>query len=228
MKISLSPILTIALSVFVLFFSGCNDKQNDKNPFRTAADNTTSSVTTEETVSLSAPETNRTGPSESGVNMSDAVNDSSFLLADQHGIQYHISIENEHLQLKDESTPLIILNFFSTWSIPCRGEAPYLTQLEEEYAPDVLVIGILLHPDDHLDTLENFIKENNADFFISSSSDNDRFAAKVTETLGLSNMIPIPLTVMYHHGTYARHYEGAVPVEMLKHDIQSLLQKGDR
>jgi len=232
MRIPLLPTFTVALSLCVLLLSGCNDKQNEKNPFSTAENNTTFSPVTqsEKNHTLSGENTTQlsdTAASSADMNIS-ATEAYTFQLADQHGVQYDISVDHTHLLLNRETPAVVVLYFFSTWSLPCRGETPYLTKLKKKYAHDILVIGILLHPDEYLDTLDDFIKENNADFFISSSSDNDRFAAKVTETLDLSNVIPIPLTIMYHHGTYARHYEGAVPVEMLEHDIQSLLQKGDR
>jgi len=150
-----------------------------------------------------------------------------FELSDAKGNHYEIYFEHDTIRFDSQTPPIVMLHFFSTQSVPCRGEAPYLSILQQRYKEKILIIGILLHPDTQLETLDRFIEENQASYFISSSSNNDRFATKVTHSLGFSETIPIPLSILYLDGNYTRHYEGAIPIEMLEHDIQTLLKKGD-
>jgi len=148
-----------------------------------------------------------------------------FTLGSQDGTTHTVSIEENRLVFQDISQPIVILHFFATWSLPCQGEAPYLSDLQKKFPQKVFVAGILLHPDDHLQELETFIRENHADYFISSGSENDRFTQKIIDRLHMPEILPVPLTVIYNKGRYARHYEGAVPIEMVEHDIKVLLKK---
>lgn len=151
--------------------------------------------------------------------------DKLFHLGDHNGFTHAVSIENKKLLFKDIPQPIVILNLFSTWSLPCQGEAPYLADLQKKYEKELFVLGILLHPDAHLQELETFIQKNNASFFISSSSENNAFAKEIAKMLHLPNTLPIPLTIIYKDGHPYRYYEGAVPIEMIEHDIKSLLKQ---
>ena len=188
---------------FTLLYTGCNKKQKQN----------TSSQYTEEN-RTHTKNTHTLYPSKG----------EGFVLDDQKGEVHQIYIENNQLLFKDISQPVLLLHFFSPWSRPCQGEAPYLAQLQKKYADEVFVIGILVHPDKHLETLDNFIRKYDADYFITTGKENDRFIRQILSKLHLSNTIPIPLTIIYHGGHYYRHYEGAVPIEMIEHDIKTILK----
>jgi len=214
-------ILTVILFTCVHLFSGCSETPKEENPFQLEGNLSSADSSEEENFSSALSKA-------SGDTNTTQADNITYLLSDHQGNQYGIRTDHKELHVEENTAPVVILNFFSTWSLPCQGEAPYLTRLQKKYPKNILVLGVMLHPDTHLDTLEAFVRENNATFFISSSSENDRLAKKVAEELKLQNMFPVPLTVIYHNGIYDKHYEGAVPVEMLEHDIQILLEKGDR
>ena len=73
-------------------------------------------------------------------------------------------------------------------------------------------------------TLKEFISKNHANYFISNSKQNDAFFSKVIKELHLSEDVSLPLTVIYKDGDYYTHYEGAVPVEMIDHDIRQIIK----
>ncbi len=150
--------------------------------------------------------------------------DNSFTLTDHNGISHTVTVEEERIDFPDIDKPVVILHFFTTWSQPCRGEAPYLSDLQVKYKKEVAVLGILLHPDNYLQELDSFVEKNRLAYFISSGSQNDAVAKSVVKQLSLPEMLPIPLTVIYHNGRFYKHYEGVVPVEMLEHDIHTLLK----
>jgi len=221
---ALSPIQSI-LSVITLLFllTACNDKPKEKLPYEHSVENMPEPVSSE-----SSTEKNNSSNETKESNHTTqhyTKGENHFSLGNKEGIFHSVSIENDQLLFEKISQPIVVLNFFSTWSLPCQGEAPYLADLQKKYPKEVFVAGILIHPDDHLNELESFIQQYHADYFISSSSDNDRFTQKVLEELHMPEILPIPLTVIYHSGHYYRHYEGAVPIEMIEHDIKALLEE---
>jgi hypothetical protein len=204
-----------------MFLNGCNEKKEQKHP--------PVPETVEETITLqnemnhsASKEENQSIPKPSTIPVQ---RNNIYILSDQEHSHYNIQLEEDQLQIIDHSYPLILLNLFSTWSIPSQEQAYYLNQLQQRFKKDLLVIGILLHPDAQPDSLEKFMKENNATYFISNSSKNDHFAVQLLAPLHLPDMIPVPLTLVYHHGKLVKHYEGAVPIEMIEHDIKVLLEE---
>lgn len=50
--------------------------------------------------------------------------------------------KNTTIELKKDPTPIIVLNFWASWCIPCLKEFPSLVQFQEKYKGKVKVIGI--------------------------------------------------------------------------------------
>lgn len=50
--------------------------------------------------------------------------------------------KNTTIELKQEKEPLILLNFWASWCIPCLKEFPSLVKFQEKYKGQVKVIGI--------------------------------------------------------------------------------------
>ena len=143
------------------------------------------------------------------------------------GIQqntYTISIVDQKITLQDIDQSIVILNFFSTWSAPSRGEIPYLSDLQKKYKKDLFIAGILVNDVLYDNTLKEFISKHHANYFISNSKQNDAFFSKVIKELHLLENVSLPLTVIYKNGDYYTHYEGAVPVEMIDHDIRQVIK----
>jgi len=147
----------------------------------------------------------------------------SFLLNDTHHVSYKGTMHDKTISLGGVSAPVVVFHFFATWCPPCAGEAPYLSDLQKKYAQEVFVAGVTVNdtPDE---TFEQFIEQNDADYYISIADENDRFAAKMAEVLNLEGNFSLPLTVIYYQGEYLVHYEGAVPIEILDHDIQKAIK----
>jgi thiol-disulfide isomerase/thioredoxin len=61
----------------------------------------------------------------------------------------------QNLELRNITTPIIVLNFWASWCLPCLREFPSLVKFQEKYKDKVLVVGI---NGDEEDTLKNIKK----------------------------------------------------------------------
>lgn len=52
------------------------------------------------------------------------------------------TLENESVELKNVSEPIIVLNFWASWCRPCLEEFPSLVEFQEKYRGKVAVFGI--------------------------------------------------------------------------------------
>lgn len=50
--------------------------------------------------------------------------------------------KNTIIELRNETAPIVVLNFWASWCLPCLQEFPSLVQFQEKYKGRVKVIGI--------------------------------------------------------------------------------------
>jgi thiol-disulfide isomerase/thioredoxin len=229
------------LSTFItcftlLFFTGCEDKKVQEPLI--PVENTTEvftqkdkeqqyakqekSETKEKSETEEILETKQEGSNEETAAAQTSAN--IFILTDIQQNRYRLSINDQKITFHDINQSIAVVNFFTTWYSPCRGEIPYLSDLQEKYKKKVFVMGILVNDIQDDNTLKQFMDKYHAKYFISNSTQNDTFAAEVVKTLQLPENFPIPLTVIYKDGNYYTHYEGAVPIEMIEYDIQEAIK----
>ena len=148
-----------------------------------------------------------------------------YIMHDLNENNLTFSIPQEHVLSSDIKQPLILINFFSTWSPPCRGELPELTKLQKKYNKELFVMGVLVNDDISRVKLKYFAKKHSANYFISASKENSNFSKKIIESLKLSKNHPIPLSVLYKNGKYYRFYEGAMPIEMMDYELKQAIKQ---
>ncbi|HIO71041.1 MAG TPA: redoxin domain-containing protein [Campylobacterales bacterium] len=143
--------------------------------------------------------------------------------------------EGNSFILQNSSTPLVLLDFFSTWCPACRGVAPHLANLQEKYPKELKVIGILIEENKRDDEVAQFKEKYGAHYTISNSTSakenyaNFKLSNEMASLLRLPRSFPIPLLVMLKDGKYFAHYIGAVPEEMIESDIKEALNlRGDK
>jgi len=228
------------LAVILLFLTGCEDKKT-KEPIL-PIENTTNIVTKQEkkerlqtqkesivyntsSIKQVSSEVNKHQTVTPLPTTLSPVSSDTFILNDTHQNRYTVTFKGKKLMIQHLKQSIVLINFFATWCPPCRGEIPYLSDLQKKYKEDLFVAGVLVNdePDSH--TLKEFIKKYQANYFISNSIQNNMFVLKLAKALHLPNDFPIPLTVIYKDGNYYRHYEGAVPIEMIEYDIKQALKK---
>lgn len=100
--------------------------------------------------------------------------------------------KNTTIELRNETTPIVVLNFWASWCQPCLREFPSLVEFQEKYRGKVKVIGI---NGDEESPLEN-IKKTEAKFKLNFESvmDSDSTVAN----LFMINTYPV--SIVFHKG----------------------------
>ena len=228
MKEIRSYLLSLFLLCFILFFfTGCEDKKEPKS--LPSVENTTEILIqkdkkqpNEKKEEFDTEKIRQTDNRTKAVAKQTSAN--TFTLTDSKQNEHLLSMYDQKINFHDINRSIVVVNFFTTWYSPCRGEVPYLSDIQKKYKKNVFVMGILVNDilDNH--ALEEFMHKYHAEYFISNSKQNDAFATKAVKALQLPENFPIPLTVIYKEGKYYTHYEGAVPIEMLEHDLQEAIK----
>lgn len=211
-------IAALCIAVIPLFFTGCEDKKKDDSSI--ATENTTEILEEKKELREAEKEKNRTMVSSS------EISDVTIKLGNANQQADMLTFKNnDTISLKSLPQNIVVLNFFTTWCPPCRAEIPYLSDLQKKYKHKIIVAGILADGPQNEAVLKTFEQQHHIDYFISNSKANKLFVSKVINALHLPENFNIPLTVIYKNGHYFTFYEGAVPIEMVDHDVAEALKQ---
>jgi len=136
-----------------------------------------------------------------------------------------VTVKEGTVTVAKVTQPLVLINLFAPWSPPSCGMIPYLDALQKRYPKELFVISIVVNSDMTDTQLRDFMKQQNASYFISNGVENDMLAQALTALAKQGKDYPIPLTLLFENGNYIRDYIGATPIEMLKADIEQLRRK---
>ena len=220
----------LTLPLLLLLLGGCEKKEEESSfqeQHRHSEKNTTSSdrITQENnaaTITSNTPDHNDTGSS-----IPQIPGATTHYLKDSKKEEMVITVDpGGRLYFSDKAYSVVVLNFFSPWSHPCKSQLTYLADLQKEYTHSLHIVGVALNPHKHTDQLKEIGKKAGEDLFIADGKTNNDFAAQIFKFIKIPDSIPVPLTIIYHNGIYYRHYEGAVPIEMIKHDIETIIKQG--
>ena len=201
--------ITLLFITVLICFTGCEDKKCDQ-----PLGNTTNTINNKCDIS--------------DLNISTLKTDKeakSFKLNDIDNKSHTFYFNKKDILIEGISQKFVLLNFFATWCPPCNGQVPYIADLEKKYKKDLFVTGILVNDaDKEYHELEAFSVKYHIDYFISNAKQNDTFAIELLKGLSIKENFQLPLTILYKNGTYYAHYEGAVPIEMIEHDLKNAMK----
>jgi thiol-disulfide isomerase/thioredoxin len=206
------------LSIILLLATGCSDKKKEKSlPSKKIQ------------ASPDSKEKNNSEKNCSENNDSNCTKVSTMLkgttiLKSIKDETHSVILDENRFILNDVKKPIVLVNFFSTWCPPCRGQLPYFEDLQKKYKKDLFIVGILVNDDANATQLEKFYKKYHMGYFVSTNIENEYITTKAAKALELDENITLPLTILYKNGNYYTHYEGVVPVEMIDHDIHTALK----
>ena len=204
----MTNIKPLLLSLILLFAAGCSDKK-------------------EKPVNACVPskEVNCSERNESQISKISTMLEGSSILKSIKDETHGVMVDKNRFIINDVKQPIVLVNFFSTWCPPCRGQIPYFEDLRKKYKKELFVAGILVNDDANTTKLKQFYTKYHIDYFVSNDIENEYVTAKVIEALKLDDNFTLPLTVLYKNGDYYTHYEGPVPVEMIDHDIRTAIEE---
>ena len=208
----------LLLSTLLLCFTGCEDKKQENT---VEVNNTLASKEHNESLS----DINQTLDTKALKKQAELREEHRFVLSDLNDDNRSISIENKHIMIDKVKEKIILIHFFATWCPPCKGEIPYLVDLKKKYDNKLFIAGILVNDTTDEKSLKTFIDSYAINYYISNAEQNNDLVKHVAKRLELEENFPIPLSILFKNGYYYSHYEGAVPVEMLEHDIKKAMSK---
>jgi len=130
-----------------------------------------------------------------------------FTLKDMHG---------QDVYLASFKGKVILINFWATWCAPCKAEIPGLVELQEQYADDLVVLGLSI--DDTADKLLTFADayEMNYPVLVGLGQDD------VLDAYGPLWAIPVSVFID-REGVVAARHATIMTKEHVEHEITPLL-----
>lgn len=124
-------------------------------------------------------------------------------------------IQGGNFHLGDHKGKPILINFFASWCLPCRDEAPVLEKIAHEYgAKGVVFLGIAV--DDTEEKMKGFMTKYGVTFPVGLDK-----TASVQKSFGLYG---IPTTYFINkQGIINYFHSGIVTEELLQHELDKLL-----
>jgi thiol-disulfide isomerase/thioredoxin len=137
--------------------------------------------------------------------------------------QYVVKKVGKGFTLEDAKDKIVIFDIFATWCPPCRASASHLTSLQEKYKDDLIIIGLSIEDNIPNTKLQDFAKENNAQYILVNSAQNRVLSDAIVKELGLGDRYPIPTMAMYKDSKLINHYVGMTEEEFIQSDIKQAL-----
>ena len=130
-----------------------------------------------------------------------------FTLKDMNGVDVHLA------SFKGK---VILLNFWATWCGPCRAEIPSLVELQEQYADDLVVLGLSV--DDPAEKLLPYAAEFKMNYPVLVGNGHQ----DVQDAFGPLFGIPVSV-IIGRDGLIAKKHSGIATKEQIEREIKRLL-----
>ena len=143
----------------------------------------------------------------------------TLIIKDINGKTLTINCSKRGLKIENMTQQDLMITLFASWCPPCKGALPYLQDIQSKHADQMFALGVLVNDNIDHDKLRDFLETHNVHF---PATRNKSLAQAIIQSLHLPSNYPLPLTILYHDGSYVIHYEGATPPEMIAHDIETL------
>jgi len=124
-------------------------------------------------------------------------------------------INGQKLSLSSYLGKVILLDFWATWCVPCRGEIPRFVELQNKYGDRGLqIIGISL--DDSPQPVRDFYQEFKMNYPVALGG------AKTGDLYGGILGLPIGFVIDRDGRIYAKHI-GATDISVFEKEVKALL-----
>jgi hypothetical protein len=204
-----------------LFFTGCEEKTSDTTA-TLPVENSTEIIGGQDTEinqnSTTKASLMHSSTEEKMLNGQKSAASDRFIFQKSDGTKFTLMIQGGKLLPDPHSKPVLLINLFDINERASTAQISHLNKLQDEYANRLTVLGIPTNQSMDEDALKAFINQHQIDYFISYENRDQTLIGLFSELLK-SEGITTPTTLLYHNGESGRIYEGAVPIEMITHDI---------
>lgn len=112
------------------------------------------------------------------------------------------TLTEKEILLSVEKAPIVILNFWASWCIPCLEEFPSIVSLKKKFGDDkILVLGINTDEKNNLPEITKTMKKFGINFPVVHDAD-----GSITSAFKVS---AIPVSIIFHKGKVIEVSNGA-------------------
>ena len=215
---------TMLLLVLLISLTGCEEKTSNKNPMQ--VENTTE-IFTQTDLNIQKNKQSHNTKKISKDKKSTTQNKHStgtFILSSAKNVTHRLSLSKKALSIDDKDTPLVLLNICSEASSACMAQLSSFSKLQKKHRKNLFIVSVWVK-NKEVHKTDIVSQQKKANYFVSSDTNNHAFVSEVFGSLQIDKNTQSPLSIIYKNGSYYSHFEGAVPIEMITHDIQQAIQK---
>ena len=144
--------------------------------------------------------------------------DKTFDLTGIFNQRYKFSVNKTRIKLTTNK-PIIIVNLFKPSCQPCIQQMKNLDQLQKEYHQNIFTLSLSIKETKQKELLALLATYNLHYFIANFTQESKRLATLLKKQVIKSNAYTLPLTIIYLKGKYFTHYEGVIPLEMMRYDL---------
>ena len=130
-------------------------------------------------------------------------NADTYIIKDKR-LTHKITINNNKITFHDITTGVVMLKLYKPDCTLCQLQSKPLKKLAKTHKKEFSILHII-----HTEGNKEITNLSNA----------------IRATLGIKEDNSAPLKVLYKNGKYYSHFEGAIPIEMISHDILEAIKK---
>lgn len=181
------------LAIILICFTGCEDKKYDANS--TIKEGSTQVLTDKNIKRMTG----------------------TFTLKNAKNNTHSVEILEKELFFSDVEQPLLLIYLFPSDCSSCVTNLMSFIELQKQYKKQLFIASIEFNNKKSTFELSSKDKVN---FHVSSLAADAPFVQTLQNSLHIDVNLSKPLTVIYKNGHLYSYFEGLVPIEMIKHDIQ--------
>ena len=147
----------------------------------------------------------------------------TYTLTDKNKKTYTATVTKEKLIFENIAQPITIVTIFNTACLSCIAQITDLSKIQRKHKDKLFIANLLLEeiPEN---TLNAFLQKHHLTNSIFNYRNNTKFTDTMFELLKVDEDTSLPLTLIYKNGNFVSFFEGPIPIEMITHDIQQLLE----
>lgn len=132
------------------------------------------------------------------------------------------TLDGKILELYKINTPIVVVNFWASWCVPCLSEMPSLMKFKSQFKPEeVTVVAMNTDEEDQILNIKKTMKKINLkDEFIIVPDENTKIATEF-------NITAIPVTIVFHYGKVKVKSDG--PMDFMSEEflgqVRAMLKK---